>query len=150
MTGLQTSGEDDVKFLRQLRRVRPHVKLIVITAESTPAAVVGSIREHAFSYFSGPFSADALLEMVQRAIDEPAWDDGIEVLSASPDWISLRLKCRKLTAERLLQFMKELETDLPQKQGDDIGMAFREMLLNAIEHGGKFDPSMSATFARSA
>ena len=143
LTGLETSGEEDVKFLRQLRRVRPHVKLIVLTADSTPAAVLESIRGHAFSYFSGPFSADAVRDMIQRALDEPAWDDGIEVLSASPDWVSLRLKCRNLTAERLLQFMKELEADLPLKEREDIGAAFREMLLNAIEHGGKFDPEQN-------
>jgi anti-sigma regulatory factor (Ser/Thr protein kinase) len=39
--------------------------------------------------------------------------------------------------------MKELETDLPAKDRDDIGAAFREMLLNAIEHGGKSDPNQA-------
>jgi len=35
--------------------------------------------------------------------------------------------------------MKEL-TDLPEKEREEVGMAFREILLNAMEHGGGFDP----------
>ena len=31
-------------------------------------------------------------------------------------------------------------TDLPEEECRDAGMAFREMLLNAMEHGGHFDP----------
>jgi len=30
--------------------------------------------------------------------------------------------------------------DLPPDEQADIGMAFRELLINAIEHGGKLDP----------
>jgi len=47
--------------------------------------------------------------------------------------------CQMLAADRLLQFLGEI-TDLPEEEARDAGMAFREMLLNAMEHGGKFDP----------
>jgi len=30
--------------------------------------------------------------------------------------------------------------DLPEKEGGSAGIACREILLNAMEHGGKFDP----------
>jgi anti-sigma regulatory factor (Ser/Thr protein kinase) len=33
-----------------------------------------------------------------------------------------------------------LEPDLPAQAREDIGAAFRELLMNAIEHGGKSDP----------
>jgi anti-sigma regulatory factor (Ser/Thr protein kinase) len=39
-----------------------------------------------------------------------------------------------------LQFLHEI-VDLPGRERDDVAGAFREMLLNAIEHGGHFDPS---------
>src|SRR5262249_60567539 len=32
-------------------------------------------------------------------------------------------------------------TDLPDPEREDVATAFREMLINAIEHGGNFDPS---------
>ena len=38
-----------------------------------------------------------------------------------------------------MQFVKEL-ANLPEKEREEVGMAFREILLNAMEHGGKFDP----------
>jgi len=43
------------------------------------------------------------------------------------------------TADRLLQFMREIAR-LPEKEGREAGIAFREMLLNAMEHGGQFNP----------
>ena len=39
-----------------------------------------------------------------------------------------------------LQIMREI-TDLPEQERNDVGTAFREMLLNAMEHGGHFDPT---------
>jgi len=41
----------------------------------------------------------------------------------------------------LQQFFGELKNDLDPKERSDVAMAFREMLLNAIEHGGKLDPN---------
>jgi len=32
-------------------------------------------------------------------------------------------------------------SDLPLSEKEDVATAFREMLLNAIEHGGNFDPN---------
>jgi anti-sigma regulatory factor (Ser/Thr protein kinase) len=78
--------------------------------------------------------------MVAIAMSSPCWDDGIEVASATPDWINLFVRCDPHTADRLLQFMREI-ADLPEKELHDAGVAFREMLLNAMEHGGHFDPN---------
>ena len=47
------------------------------------------MREGVFSYFSGPLEREALVEMVRGAMDSPCWDDGIEVLSGTPAWVSL-------------------------------------------------------------
>jgi len=44
------------------------------------------------------------------------------------------------TADRLVRFFREIQFDLPPDEQADIGMAFRELLINAIEHGGKLDP----------
>jgi len=140
LTGENTTGEDDVELLRQLRLVRPHTRLIILTNESTPADVIASMRERAFSYFSKPLSWTIFAEMVRLAAEGPCWDDGIEVLSATPAWIRLAARCDTGTANRLLQFFHEIAA-LPEPEKSDVAAAFREMLLNAIEHGGRFDPS---------
>ena len=136
----KTSGKEDVELLRKIRRIHPHTRFIILADESTPADVITSMRERAFSYFSKPFSFAALSTMIQHAIDEPCWDDGIDVVSATPEWIRIRARCDLKTADRVLQFFDEI-AELPEGERTAVGTAFREMLTNAIEHGGRLDPS---------
>jgi anti-sigma regulatory factor (Ser/Thr protein kinase)/ActR/RegA family two-component response regulator len=140
VTGERTSGQEDIELLRRLRMVRPHTRLIILTDEFTPGDVLGSIRECAFSYFTRPFSTEKFAEMIRIAMSEPFWDDGIEILSASPNWVRLAVRCDLVTANRLLQFYREA-SGLPDVETEEVAGAFREILLNAMEHGGKFDPS---------
>lgn len=139
LTSEQTSGREDIELLRKIRCIRPHTRLIILADESTPADVITSMREHAFSYFSKPFSPDALAVMIQLAIEEPCWDDGIDVISATPEWIRILARCDLKTADRVIQFFDEI-AELPGRERGAVGMAFREMLINAIEHGGRLDP----------
>ena len=139
ITGTGSTGKEDIDLLRKIRQVRAHIRLIILTDESTPAYVIEAIRERAFSYFSTPFSIASFAEMVRSASTAPLWDDGIELVSATPEWISIIARCDKKTADRLVQFFQEM-SDLPLSEKEDVATAFREMLLNAIEHGGNFDP----------
>lgn len=139
ITSRATSGKEDAELLRRIRRVKAHTRMIILTDESTPEDVISSMREHAFGYLSKGYSAETLAETVQQVLDTPAWDDGIEIVSATPQLITLAVRCQIVAAERLLQFLREI-TDLPETECRDVGTAFREMLLNAMEHGGHFDP----------
>jgi len=140
ITGTETSGKEDIDLLRRIRNVRPHVRLIILTDESTPADVVTAMRERAFSYFSKPFPTASFAEIVRCATTEPVWDDGIELVSATREWVSIIARCEKKTGHRLVQFIQEM-SDLPHGEREDVATAFREMLLNAIEHGGNLDPN---------
>jgi len=142
ITSERTSGREDIELLRQIRAAWPHTRLIILADASTSEEVLTAMHEHAFSYFSKPYSLERLGEMIQMATAAPCWDDGIEVKSATPEWILLDVRCRLSTADRLLQFMKEI-AGLPEKEREEVGMAFREILLNAMEHGGRFDPQTS-------
>jgi len=138
LTGEKTSGAEDVELLRRIRCARPHTRLIILTSESTPADVIASMRERAFSYFSKPFSLDTFAEMIRIATQGPCWDDGIEVVSATPEWIRMLARCDLKTADRLLHFLDEI-ADLPETERHQVATASREMLFNAIEHGGQLD-----------
>jgi len=140
LTGGKTSGREDVELLRSMRRLQPHTRMIILTDDSTPGDVLEAMRERAFSYFSVPISLFALSEAVRNAMDEPCWDDGIEVLSATASWIHLAARCDMKTADRLIQFVREM-SDLPNEEKDVVACALRELLMNAIEHGAKFDPN---------
>lgn len=139
LTSTQTSGKEDIELLRKVRRIRPHTRLIILTSERTPADVIAAMRERAFSYFSRPYSPEALGAMIRKATDQPCWDDGIDVVSATPEWIRIMARCDLDTADRVLQFFDEI-AELPDPERTAVGIAFREMLLNAIEHGGNLDP----------
>jgi len=139
LTSEKTSGKQDVELLRKIRSVRPHTRLIILTDEATPADVISSMRERAFSFFSRPFSSESLAGMIRSAAEGPCWDEGIEVLSATPNWIRLAASCDMRTAERLVQFINEI-ADLPDAEREDVAIAFREILMNAIEHGANFNP----------
>ncbi len=146
ITSEKTSGREDVELLRQIRRVRPHTRLIILTDESAPSYVIDSMKERAFSYFSRPFSLHSLSDMVQNAIESPCWDDGIEIISATPEWIRLVARCDMKTADRLVQFLHEI-ADLPEVESNAVGTAFREILMNAMEYGGKFQPDQFVEIA---
>jgi anti-sigma regulatory factor (Ser/Thr protein kinase)/CheY-like chemotaxis protein len=140
ITGECTSGQEDISLLRRLRMVRPHTRLIILTDKFTPGDVIDSIRERAFSYFTLPLSTERFAELIRSAMAEPCWDDGIEILSVTPNWIRFSVRCDVLTANRLLQFYREA-SQLPDAETEEVATAFREILLNAMEHGGHFDPS---------
>ena len=88
--------------------------------------------------------------MIRRAVESPDWKDGIHVVSARADWLSLRVDCRRLAAERLVQFLSELARDLPEVTRDELLAAFREITLNAMEHGAGFEPDQTIEGARCA
>ena len=140
VTSPKSSGKEDVQFLRKLRRLSPGTRVIILTDESTPEDVIASMREHAFGYLSKGLTVDALADTVHAALQAPDWTDGIEVMSATPQLLTLAVRCKASTAERLMQFLREI-CDLPDEERQDVGVAFREMLLNAMEHGGHFDPA---------
>ena len=140
VTSDKTTGKEDIELLRKLRGIRPHTRFIILADQSTPNDVISSMRAHAFSYFSKPIEMNALARMIQHAIEDPCWDDGIDVISATPEWIRILARCDLKTADRVIQFFDEI-ADLPEPETGTVGMAFREMLINAIEHGGGLDPN---------
>jgi anti-sigma regulatory factor (Ser/Thr protein kinase) len=48
--------------------------------------------------------------------------------------------------KRSVQFINEV-AELPNIEKEEVATAFREILLNAIEHGGRFDGSQSVEIA---
>ena len=69
VTSRGTSGAQDVEFLRRIRRVKPHTRIIILTDDSTPADVIASMREHAFGYLSKGFTIETLAETeIGRAV----------------------------------------------------------------------------------
>ena len=113
---------------------------VILAGDSDPAAAVRAVRERAFSYLHKPLADQPVADLVQQALDSESWQNDLRLVSSRPDWIALDIRCKLSAADRATQFLRELESDLPQHTREDIAAAFRELLLNGIEHGAKGDP----------
>jgi anti-sigma regulatory factor (Ser/Thr protein kinase) len=144
---MATPIHEDLALVDELRRVRPGVPIIVVAPEATPQEVIHAMRARVLGCFVDPVDEHDLGQLVRQALAEPNWQAGIEVVSARPEWISVRANCRLLTAERLMTFFATLGAKLPEEWRNEALFAFREVLLNAMEHGGRFDPGQMVEVA---
>jgi DNA-binding response OmpR family regulator len=132
---------DGLMMLSQLRERDKELRVIMITALSTPETAVGALRDQACDFLVKPFDINQLISAINTALELAPKELAIEVLSAQPDWIELRVPCDMAAIDPLERLMSQLKTDLPTITRESVTYAFREMLRNAIEHGGKNDPS---------
>ena len=140
ITSADSDIEENLALLEEMRSIRPDLKCIVLAQYSTPDKVIAALQARVFGCFTPPFDTQEIAALVARAASDNQSRDDIEILSARPGWVSIRANCRLVTAERLLSFAKELSAQLPEDAKQEIIQAFREILMNAMEHGAKFNP----------
>jgi CheY-like chemotaxis protein/anti-sigma regulatory factor (Ser/Thr protein kinase) len=145
ITDVIMPGMDGMELLERVRLVRPETPVVVMTVDSTAGKIVSAIRDNAFAWFRKPFTTQAVQEMVDCALAGARRTNDIEVLSASPRWLELRLRCDMETATRALQFVREMDPGLPEPERENVALAFREILFNAVEHGGGNNPNVYVT-----
>lgn len=138
LTGLQV--------LARARAGKSCPKIVIMTSDDTPEAVLSAVREQAYEYMSKPFPPKQAVEVARRALDQDSAGP-IEIVSVKPQWVELLIPCTHHAAERLQSFITNLDVDLPDDQRNLIGMAFRELLLNAVEWGGKLNPNRKVRIA---
>lgn len=140
ITNCESEVDEDLALLAHMRAIRPGLKCIVLARHSTPDEVIAALRAHVFACFTPPFDASEIAHLAAHAASDNQWRDDIQVLSARPGWVSVRVNSRLITAERLMTFAKELGAQLPQDARQEVMVALREILLNAMEHGAAFNP----------
>lgn len=140
ITSPESAVEEDLALLEEMRVIRPGVKCIVLARESTPDEVIAALRARVFACFTPPFIPREIADLALSAASDSNWREDIQVQSAKPGWVSVRANCRLLTADRLMTFAKELHAQLPEGTRQEMMLALREILLNALEHGAAFNP----------
>jgi anti-sigma regulatory factor (Ser/Thr protein kinase) len=140
ITSPDSTVEEDLALLEEMRAIRPGVKSILLARHSTPDEVIAALRARVFACFTPPFDSAEIANMACSAASDSQWRDDIQVLSAKPGWVSVRVNCRLITAERLMTFANELSAQLPEDTRQEMMQALREILLNAMEHGAAFNP----------
>jgi CheY-like chemotaxis protein/anti-sigma regulatory factor (Ser/Thr protein kinase) len=138
---------DGLKVLARVRSRSPQVKVVVVTADGTPETLLCAVREHACEYIVKPFDPRKLVDVVKHLLAAPPDAAEIEVLSARPEWVELLVPCQLEAADRVQGFLMQLKADLPADVRESVGQAFHELLLNAIEWGGRLDPARKVRIA---
>ncbi len=130
-----------LELLAHLRKQAERPRVVVMTADDTPETLLHAVREQAYQYVTKPFPPKTMVDLVKKVMATPPEQVPIEVLSARPEWVELLVPCQIEAAERIQGFLMWLEVDLHDDVRESVGQAFRELLLNAMEWGGKLDPT---------
>lgn len=137
---------DGLAVLAKLRSRRQKPRVVVMTSDDTPETLLRAVREQAFKYVQKPVESNALLSTVRDALETPDLPP-IEVISARPEWLELMVPCTREAAERIQPVIARLDAKLAPEVREDTAYAFRELLLNAIEWGGRLDPKRTVRIA---
>ncbi len=133
-------GMSGLELLALLREAPRPPKIVVLTGDDTPETLLRAVRQHVYQYVVKPFDPKGLVEIVRHAVEAPPDPARIEVISARPDFVELEVPCTLEVVDRIESFVLRLEADLPKEIRESVGLAFRELLRNAIEWGGRLDP----------
>ena len=129
-----------LEVLELMRKEQIAAKVVVFTSDTTPETILRAVRQQAYRYMQKPVDPGKVLELARAVLAaSPALP--IEVVSGRPDWIELLVPCTLNAAERVYSFMAHLDAELPDDARESISRVFREMLNNAVEWGGRLDPS---------
>jgi CheY-like chemotaxis protein/anti-sigma regulatory factor (Ser/Thr protein kinase) len=135
-----------LEVLSHLRNKEHKTRVIIMTSDDTPETLLGAVRDQAYDYIAKPFPPQSIIERAQRALQLDA-EPPIEVLCAKPHWLELLAPCTRATAERIEGFILQLEAGLDEDMRCEVASAFRELLMNAVEWGGKLDPNRKVRIA---
>ena len=135
-----------LELLAKLRATEARPRVVVMTSDDAPETLLKAVREQAFKYVHKPVEAAQLLETVREAL-AASHPPHVEVISARPEWVELVVPCTREAAGHIEAVMSHLDATLAPDVRASIGYAFRELLLNAVEWGGKLDPSRTVRIA---
>jgi CheY-like chemotaxis protein/anti-sigma regulatory factor (Ser/Thr protein kinase) len=135
-------GLNGLEVLAAIRRGNRHPRVVMLTADDTPDALLEAMRGQADRFVRKPVAPGRVIDVVKEVLaTAPATALPIEVVSARPEWVELVAPCSLDVADRIQEFVLHLDADLPEDVRESMAQAFRELLSNAIEWGGRLDPT---------
>ena len=72
---LRMPGMDGMEVLRQLREIRPDIRVIIITAYGTIESAVDAMKLGAADFIQKPFSPEEIRRLVSQVIDRERLDE---------------------------------------------------------------------------
>lgn len=70
ITDFRMKGMDGLEVFRQVKKLSPHSKVIIISGYASPETVDTAFQEGVFDFLVKPFRLDELKEAVRRALED--------------------------------------------------------------------------------
>ncbi len=107
---------DGIEPLEALKKVRPSLKFIMVTAFATIDNAVSAIKQGASDYIAKPFQVEHLVATIERLLDEANFEEEIRVHNLDQAMIALSNPIRRSIVEllankqplRLMEMTKDL------------------------------------------
>jgi anti-sigma regulatory factor (Ser/Thr protein kinase) len=139
VAGRDSDSSGGLLLLRRFRAIQPETP-VILAGDGSAALILAAMRGHAYAYFREPVSRVGLADMAELALASRSWRGDIHVISPDPRWIGFEVRAKVEAAERAVQFTRALLARFSDQVAEDVAAAFRELLFNAVEHGGKLNP----------
>jgi putative nucleotidyltransferase with HDIG domain len=109
LSDLAMEGMDGFALLERIRRIRPQMPVVMVTAIHDISVALAAIRSGAYDYLLKPFERDQLLTTVRRALENH------------------RLKMEVLAYQNKLETLVSARTELLQRAMSELETAMREL-----------------------
>jgi two-component system, NtrC family, nitrogen regulation response regulator GlnG len=137
ITDVIMPDENGLDLIPRIRRIRPELPVIVMSAQSTLTTAVQATQRGAFDYLPKPFDLGDLLAVVDRALKQPIAPAGTkEAASPAPD-DALPLIGRSPAMQEIYRIIARLTTtDLTVMINGESG-AGKELVARALHDYGR-------------
>jgi len=136
ITDVIMPDENGLDLVPRIRRIRPELPVIVMSAQSTLTTAVQATQRGAFDYLPKPFDLADLLSVVDRAIKQPVPAAAIADVPKTPDE-ALPLIGRSPAMQEIYRVIARLTTtDLTVMVNGESG-AGKELVARALHDYGR-------------
>ena len=135
ITDVVMPDENGLDLVPRIKRVRPELRVVVMSAQSTFATAVKAAQRGAFEYLPKPFDLKELLAVVERALAAPARP--IEATEGDGEGEKLPLVGRSTAMQEIYRTVARLTTtDLTVMITGESGTG-KELIARALHDYGK-------------
>jgi len=137
ITDVVMPDESGLDLLPKIRRARPDLRVIVMSARNTLLTAVQASERGAFDYLSKPFDLSKLTEVVRKALSSTAVPAGASPTRAEGDGEQMPLIGRSAPMQEIYRVMARLMgTDLTVMITGESGTG-KELIARALHDFGK-------------
>ncbi len=137
ITDVVMPDENGLDLIPRIRKIRPDMRIIVMSAQNTLVTAVKATERGAFEYLPKPFDINELTQVVERALKEPRQIQGSQPEAVEDEEDALTLIGRSAAMQEIYRVLARLVgTDLTVLINGESGTG-KELVARALHDFGK-------------